>query len=52
MHWRSYENNIFVSLQFDQYGENKNFVIQFKWGPKYPSEAPEINMDVFYNKHL
>merc|ERR1719452_57664 len=41
-----------IQYKFDQYGENKNFVIQFKWGPKYPSEAPEINMDVFYNKHL
>ncbi|XP_050310602.1 RWD domain-containing protein 4 [Anthonomus grandis grandis] len=38
-----------------KYGESdtkKSFVIEVKWGPNYPDELPEFNLDVFYNKHI
>jgi len=38
-----------------KYGLNntvKSFLLELKWGPQYPEELPEINMDVFYNKHI
>ncbi|XP_046428908.1 RWD domain-containing protein 4 [Neodiprion virginianus] len=38
-----------------KYGENddvKSFLLEITWGPKYPSEKPNINMNTFYNKHI
>ncbi|KAL1491626.1 hypothetical protein ABEB36_012196 [Hypothenemus hampei] len=30
----------------------KSFVLEIKWNSDYPNELPEINLDLFYNKHL
>lgn len=30
----------------------KTLLLELKWGPKYPEELPEVNLDVFYNRHL
>lgn len=38
-----------------QFGENdnsKSFLLEIKWGEKYPTELPEISMDTFYNDHV
>ncbi|KAJ3643011.1 hypothetical protein Zmor_025752 [Zophobas morio] len=38
-----------------KYGESdtmKSFLLEIKWGEKYPNELPEVNMDTFYNKHV
>ncbi|KAF2898302.1 hypothetical protein ILUMI_07873 [Ignelater luminosus] len=38
-----------------KFGENdnaKSLLLEIKWGDKYPTEKPEINMDTFYNKHI
>lgn len=38
-----------------KYGESdtlKSFLVEIKWGPRYPEELPEINMELFYNKHI
>ncbi|KAF2365313.1 RWD domain [Trinorchestia longiramus] len=45
------ENTLF-QYKFDTFGEGKNFVLEVRWGKNYPEEAPEINMDIFYNKHI
>ncbi|KRT79263.1 hypothetical protein AMK59_8572, partial [Oryctes borbonicus] len=31
---------------------NRSFLLEIKWGEKYPEEMPDINMDAFYNKHV
>ena len=28
------------------------FNAEISWGPNYPEELPEINLDSFYNKHV
>ncbi|XP_022912644.2 RWD domain-containing protein 4 [Onthophagus taurus] len=38
-----------------KYGNNdepKSFLLELKWGDKYPDEKPDVNMDTFYNKHV
>ncbi|XP_015182712.1 PREDICTED: RWD domain-containing protein 4 [Polistes dominula] len=38
-----------------KYGEDndiKSFLLEISWGPKYPSEKPNVNMNTFYNKHI
>ncbi|KAH8273608.1 hypothetical protein KR018_004120 [Drosophila ironensis] len=38
-----------------KYGEEdsyKAFMVELKWGEKYPDEAPTINMNTFYNRNL
>ncbi|KAH8324611.1 hypothetical protein KR074_012339 [Drosophila pseudoananassae] len=38
-----------------KYGEEddyKSFLVELKWGEKYPDEAPTINMNTFYNRSL
>ena len=35
--------------------ETANYIFTFSeisWGPSYPSELPDINLDSFYNKHV
>lgn len=44
-------------LQFyyfsSQYTEGeKSFILEIKWGPSYPTEKPECNLEIFYNQHL
>uniref|UniRef100_A0A2P2I160 RWD domain-containing protein 4-like n=1 Tax=Hirondellea gigas TaxID=1518452 RepID=A0A2P2I160_9CRUS len=45
------EDNLF-QYKYNEGGENKNFVLEIRWVGNYPEEAPEINMDIFYNKHI
>ncbi|XP_018027347.1 RWD domain-containing protein 4 [Hyalella azteca] len=45
------EDRLF-QYKYEEAGEGKNFVLEVRWGEKYPEEAPFINMDVFYNKHI
>ncbi|KAK6192442.1 hypothetical protein SNE40_003910 [Patella caerulea] len=33
-------------------GEHRSFMIEIKWGENYPESSPEINLDLFYNKHI
>ncbi|BFF95925.1 RWD domain-containing protein 4 [Drosophila madeirensis] len=38
-----------------KYGEEnhyKSFLVELKWGDNYPEEAPAVNMNTFYNRHL
>ncbi|XP_017151550.1 RWD domain-containing protein 4 [Drosophila miranda] len=38
-----------------KYGEENNyrsFLVELKWGENYPEEAPTVNMNTFYNRHL
>ena len=45
----------FENLFFFQYGENgetKSFLLELEWGVEYPDVAPNINLELFYNKHL
>ncbi|KAE9531649.1 hypothetical protein AGLY_010855 [Aphis glycines] len=38
-----------------KYGEdsdNKSFLLEVEWHDNYPNEAPKINLDMFYNKHI
>uniref|UniRef100_A0A1L8DBS3 Putative rwd domain-containing protein 4 n=2 Tax=Nyssomyia neivai TaxID=330878 RepID=A0A1L8DBS3_9DIPT len=38
-----------------KYGEDdaiKSFLVELIWTPEYPNEAPEINLDTFYNRNL
>ncbi|XP_063238269.1 RWD domain-containing protein 4 [Bacillus rossius redtenbacheri] len=38
-----------------KYGDDespKSFLLELSWGPTYPSEPPQFNMDTFYNKHV
>jgi len=38
-----------------KYGEdsdNKSFLLEVEWHNNYPNEAPKINLDTFYNKHI
>ncbi|ERL90593.1 RWD domain-containing protein 4 [Dendroctonus ponderosae] len=30
----------------------KTLLVELKWGPNYPEERPQVNLDVFYNRHL
>ncbi|KAJ8985054.1 hypothetical protein NQ317_016969 [Molorchus minor] len=38
-----------------KYGETdtaRSFLLEIKWGEKYPNELPLISMETFYNKHV
>lgn len=39
---------------FQYGGENsyKSLVVEVSWGDNYPDEAPTVNLDTFYNKHM
>lgn len=39
-------------LQYGDDGENKSFLLEVEWHNNYPTEAPKINLDIFYNKHM
>ncbi|MFH4981518.1 hypothetical protein AB6A40_008227 [Gnathostoma spinigerum] len=38
--------------RFGEDGHFKSFVIEIVWPKEYPAVVPEINLDIFYNKHL
>ncbi|XP_060810853.1 RWD domain-containing protein 4 [Amyelois transitella] len=31
---------------------DKSFILEITWGPTYPTEKPNFNVDIFYNQHL
>ncbi|XP_074641563.1 RWD domain-containing protein 4-like [Tubulanus polymorphus] len=33
-------------------GDYKSLLVEIVWGESYPSELPEINLNLFYNKHI
>lgn len=35
--------------KFGENGEQKSFLLDISWGPKYPHELPTISLDAFYN---
>ena len=38
--------------KYGQDGDAKSFLLELRWGPKYPEEPPEVSLDAFYNRHL
>jgi len=38
--------------KFGETDNTKSLLLEIKWGDKYPTEKPEVNMDMFYNKHI
>lgn len=45
-------NDTTFQYKYDQSSDNKSFLVEISWGPEYPDEAPTINLDLFYNKHI
>lgn len=41
-----------TTYQYKYVEGDKSFILEVKWGPKYPNEKPKINLDIFYNQHL
>lgn len=39
-------------FQYGDDGDNKSFLLEVEWHSNYPTEAPRINLDMFYNKHM
>ncbi|VVC43117.1 Hypothetical protein CINCED_3A003509 [Cinara cedri] len=38
--------------KYGEDGDHKSFLLEVEWHNKYPNEAPIINLDMFYNKHI
>lgn len=38
--------------KYGEDGDYKAFNVELLWGENYPMEAPTINLDTFYNKHI
>ncbi|ESP04169.1 hypothetical protein LOTGIDRAFT_180040 [Lottia gigantea] len=38
--------------KYGEDGDNKSVIVEIKWGENYPESSPEINLDLFYNKHI
>lgn len=38
--------------KFGEDGHFKSFVLEIKWTSDYPENAPNVNLDAFYNKHI
>jgi len=38
--------------KYGEDGDNKSFLLEVEWHTNYPTEAPRINLDMFYNKHI
>jgi len=38
--------------KYGEDGNNKSFLLEVEWHNNYPNEAPRINLDTFYNKHI
>lgn len=44
--------SLLINFQYGESDTTKSFLLEIQWGEKYPNEAPKINMDTFYNKHM
>ncbi|GJQ76053.1 hypothetical protein Trydic_g18104 [Trypoxylus dichotomus] len=38
--------------KYGEHDNHKSFLLEIRWGEKYPEEMPDISMDAFYNKHV
>ncbi|PAA77682.1 hypothetical protein BOX15_Mlig022782g2 [Macrostomum lignano] len=38
--------------KFETDDASKSLLLDIRWGPNYPSEAPLISLDAFYNRHI
>ncbi|XP_076452898.1 RWD domain-containing protein 4-like [Babylonia areolata] len=45
-------NNTTYQYKYGEEGSFQTFLLELQWGESYPDEAPVINLDLFYNKHL
>ncbi|KAL7634097.1 UNVERIFIED_CONTAM: hypothetical protein RMT77_015425 [Armadillidium vulgare] len=45
-------NNNTFQYKYEDECTNKSFIIEIQWSESYPDEAPVINLDLFFNKHL
>lgn len=45
-------NDTTFQYKYGQTGDNKSFLVEISWGPEYPDEIPNINLELFYNKHI
>ncbi|XP_075969998.1 RWD domain-containing protein 4 [Anticarsia gemmatalis] len=40
------------TYQYKYTDEDKSFILEISWGPTYPTEKPNFNLDIFYNQSL
>ncbi|CAB3239296.1 unnamed protein product [Arctia plantaginis] len=40
------------TYQYKYIDGEKSFILEISWGPTYPTEKPNFNMDIFYNQNL
>ncbi|XP_042871325.1 RWD domain-containing protein 4-like [Penaeus japonicus] len=45
-------NETTFQYKYGEEGENRSFLVEISWGADYPDDAPSINLDLFYNKHI
>ncbi|XP_046333091.1 RWD domain-containing protein 4-like [Haliotis rufescens] len=38
--------------KYGEDGDHQAFLVEISWGDSYPEEAPNVNLDLFYNKHI
>ncbi|XP_059045241.1 RWD domain-containing protein 4 [Achroia grisella] len=40
------------TYQYKYVDGEKSFVLEISWGPTYPTDKPNVNLEIFYNQHL
>ncbi|XP_038215949.1 RWD domain-containing protein 4 [Zerene cesonia] len=40
------------TYQYKYKDGEKSFIVEISWGPTYPTEKPNFNLEIFYNQHL
>ncbi|KAJ2953038.1 hypothetical protein O0L34_g7428 [Tuta absoluta] len=40
------------TYQYKYEDGEKSFILEISWGPTYPTDKPNFNLDIFYNQHL
>ncbi|KAL8562551.1 hypothetical protein ACOMHN_045816 [Nucella lapillus] len=45
-------NDTTFQYKYGEEGGYQTFLLELLWGDSYPDEAPSINLDLFYNKHV
>lgn len=43
---------ITYQYKYGEEGDSRSFLLEIVWGKEYPNEAPKVNMNTFYNKHI
>ncbi|CAH0604991.1 unnamed protein product [Chrysodeixis includens] len=41
-----------TTYQYKYIDGDKSFILEIKWGPTYPTEKPNFNLNIFYNQSL